>query len=91
MLLAHFLFLSRQHTLMFAMTLIIRGEQKVSMNKQKLLVFQLLLLPAYIQESAMVIFFLLLVLINFFVCPHALMSTATSFHKTIYINYVNSN
>jgi hypothetical protein len=40
---------------MFAMILIIRGEQKVSMNKKKWQGFQLLLLLAYILESAIVI------------------------------------
>ena len=50
-----FLLLSRQRTLMFVMILIIPGEQKVSMNRQRPQVFQLLLLLAYILESAMVI------------------------------------
>lgn len=45
-----FLSLYRHHTLMFVMILTIHGEQKVSMNKQKLPVFQLLLLLAYILE-----------------------------------------
>ena len=40
----------RHHTLMFVMMLIIRGEQKVSMNRRKLVVFQLLLLQAYVLE-----------------------------------------
>jgi hypothetical protein len=39
---------------MFAMILIIRGEQKVSMSRQKLQAFQPLLLLAYILGSAMV-------------------------------------
>ena len=46
--------LNRQHILMFATTLTIPGEQKVSMNKRNPLVSQLLLLPAYILEWAMV-------------------------------------
>jgi hypothetical protein len=41
--------------LMFVMIPIIRGERKVSMNKQNLPVFQLLLLLAYILESAMIV------------------------------------
>ena len=42
--------LNRQHILMFATTLTIPGEQKVSMNKRNPLASQLLLLPAYILE-----------------------------------------
>jgi hypothetical protein len=71
---------------MFAMILIIRGEQKVSMNRQKRQGFQLLLLLAYILESAMVIgvFYFLsvsnLIFINFFVCAYSLLMNCMTAH-----------